>query len=391
MKYDFSLKISRENTSSVKLERCEALFGRKDILPMWVADMDLATPSFIIDRLVSRLKNPILGYTIRDDDYHSSIAWWLKKRFGWEIQTQWLSYSPGIVAGLNHAVQTFTKPGDKILIQTPVYHPFFYAIKLNGRKLEENSLVLSNGKYTIDFDDFENKVKDGVKLFILCSPHNPIGRVWTKEELTQMANICLRYKVTIVSDEIHSDLVFQPNIHIPLATLSKEVSLNTITFGSASKTFNIAGLATAYVVIEDQAKLKRYNLQVEKNGTGHGNLMGYEATKAAYSSEGEMWLHELLIYLRDNITLVKNFLTQKLPKIRLIEPEGTYLLWLDFRDFKLTNEELKRLLVEEAKIGFNSGEIFGNEGNGFQRMNIACPAEVVAEALKQLERVFSKL
>lgn len=391
MKHDFSEIISRENTSSVKLEMCETLFGSKDVLPMWVADMDFATPSFILQKLSNRLKHPILGYTIRDNDYNRSIVWWMKKRFGWEIKPEWLSYSPGIVAGLNHAVQAFTKPGEKVMIQTPVYHPFFYAVKLNGRELVENALVLSEGKYTIDFDDFESKAKEGVKLFILCSPHNPVGRVWSADDLSKMAEICLRYNVTIVSDEIHSDLVLKPNIHTPLATLSSAVSLNSITFGSASKSFNIAGLATAYAVIEDQEKLKRYNLQVEKNGTGHGNLMGYEATKAAYTHEGEIWLEELLNYLESNVKIVREFLTKNLPKLQLVEPEGTYLLWLDFRNFELSNDDLKNLLVGEAKVGFNSGEIFGNAGSGFQRMNIACPSAVLVEALNRLEKVFSKI
>lgn len=388
MKFDFSKLVSRENTSSVKLDMCKTLFGSNDLLPMWVADMDIPTPQFIIDRLKKRLEHPILGYTIRDNEYNDSIVWWLKKRFGWEIKSEWLSYSPGIVAGLNHAVQAFTKPRDKVMIQTPVYHPFFYAIKLNGRSLVENPLVFSEGKYSIDFSDFEEKIKNGVKLFILCSPHNPVGRVWTKNELLRMTEICIRHNVKIVSDEIHADLVFKPNSHIPLASLTPDISKSTITFGSASKTFNIAGLATAYAVIEDQQMLKRYNLQIEMNGTGHGNLMGYEAVKAAYSSLGEAWLEQLLEYLVQNVNLVREFLASKLPNIHLVNPEGTYLLWLDFRKLKLSNEELKRMLVYEAKLGFNSGEIFGDQGEGFQRMNIACSTDIVLEALNRLEKAF---
>jgi cystathionine beta-lyase len=355
---------------------------------MWVADMDFETPPFVMNRLMSRLQHPILGYTIRDNEYNKSITDWLAKRFNWNVRTEWLSYCPGIVAGLNHAVQAFTMPKDKVMIQTPVYHPFFYAVKQNGRELVENPLIFSDGKYTVDFDRFEEQIKGGVKLFVLCSPHNPVGRVWTREELQQMADICLKHEVIIVSDEIHADLVFQPYKHIPFATLSAETANITVTFGSASKTFNIAGLATAYAVISNPQLLKRYNLQMDRNGTWHGNLLGYEATKAAYSPQGEEWLAELLKYIEGNISMVRDFLKQQLPKIKLVEPEGTYLLWLDFRSLGLNLDELKRLLVKEAKLGLNSGEMFGENGKGFQRMNVACPSSIVEDALLKLEKVF---
>jgi cystathionine beta-lyase len=391
MEYDFSSYISREGTSAIKYDKREALFGNSNVIPMWVADMDFATPPFIIERLQKRLTHSILGYTHRDPDYDNSIAAWLLKRFEWKIDTTWLAFCPGVVAGLNHAVQAFTKPGDKVLIQTPVYHPFFYAVKQNGRELVTNQLILTNGKYSVDFDDFESKISDGVKLFILCSPHNPVGRVWNKEELTQMATICIKHKVLIVSDEIHADLVFRPSKQIPLASLSNDIADNTVTFGSASKTFNIAGLSSAWVVIPKQTLLKRYNLQAERNGTWHGNIMGYEATKAAYTLQGEEWLEQLLNYLYTNICLVKDFLESELPKIKLIEPQGTYLLWLDFRQFNLSIEELKDLLVNKAQLGFNTGEVFGYDGNGFQRVNIACPRQTVIESLNRLKDVFGKL
>jgi cystathionine beta-lyase len=391
MKYDFSTEISREGTSTIKYDKREVIFGDHNVLPMWVADMDIATPPFIIERLQNRLQHPILGYTLQDDEYNKAIAWWLEKRFGWTIETSWLSYCPGIVAGLNHAVQAYTNPSDKVLIQSPVYHPFFYAVRQNGRELLTNPLVLSNGKYQINFDDFEAKLKQGVKLFVLCSPHNPVGRVWTLSELTRMAELCLKYNVLIVSDEIHADLVLEPNKHLPLATLSPEIANNTITFGSASKTFNIAGLATAWIAISNSNLLKRYNLQAQRNGTWHGNIFGFEATKAAYTPEGEDWLEQLLAYLRENIRLVRDFLALQLPKVKLVEPEGTYLLWLDFREYNLSNDELKEILVKKAGIGFNAGEMFGDEGSGFQRMNIACPSQMVTFALNQLKDAFGDL
>jgi cysteine-S-conjugate beta-lyase len=391
MNYNFSVVIPRENTSAIKIEKCEALFGDANVLPMWVADMDFATPPFVIERLQNRLQHPILGYTLQDDDFNNAIVNWLEKRFSWKIERNWLSICPGIVAGLNHAVQAYTKPGDKVLIQTPVYHPFFYAVRQNGRTLVTNSLVLKDGKYSINFDDFEEKLGQGVKLFILCSPHNPVGRVWTKQELTRIAELCLKYKVLIVADEIHADLVFKPHMHTPMAKLSTEVAQNTITFGSASKTFNIAGLATAWVAISNPTLLKRYNLQAERNGTLHGNIFGFEATKAAYSSQGEEWLSQLIDYLYTNIVTVNKFLLSNLPKINLIDPEGTYLLWLDFREYGLSEEALKSKLVKEAKLGLNAGDIFGVEGNGFQRMNIACPNHTVVKALDQLNRAFQSL
>lgn len=389
MKYDFSTIIPRENTSAIKLEKRKALFGDANVLPMWVADMDFATPPFIIERLQKRLEHPILGYTLQDDEYNNAIVGWLQKRFNWTIETSWLSFCPGIVAGLNHAVQAYTKPSDKVLIQSPVYHPFFYAVRQNGRELVTNPLILRDGIYSIDFDDFEAQVKQGVKLFILCSPHNPVGRVWTRDELTRMANICLDNNVLVVSDEIHADLVFKPYEHIPLASISSAIAENTITFGSASKTFNIAGLATAWIAISKPQLLKRYNLQAERNGTWHGNIFGFEATTAAYSPEGEEWLGQLLDYISGNIKLVQEFLSTYLPKIKLIEPQGTYLLWLDFREFGLNEDELKKVLVEKAGLGLNSGAMFGAEGVGFQRMNVACPRETVVTALDKLKGAFA--
>ncbi len=391
MKYDFSTIIPRENTSAIKLEKREALFGDANVLPMWVADMDFATPPFIIERLKERLQHPILGYTLQDDDYNSAIVGWLQNRFGWTIEKSWLSFCPGIVAGLNHAVQAYTKPGDKVLIQSPVYHPFFYAVRQNGRELVTNSLVLEEGNYAINFDDFEAKVKQGVKLFILCSPHNPVGRVWTRDELTRMANICIDNKVLVVSDEIHADLAFKPCKHTPLASISTAIAENTITFGSASKTFNIAGLATAWIATSKPQLLKRYNLQAERNGTWHGNIFGFEATKAAYSPDGEEWLNQLLDYISSNIQLVREVLATQIPKIKLIEPQGTYLLWLDFRAVGLSDEALSKVLVEKAGLGLNPGAMFGAEGVGFQRMNVACPNETVVTALTKLKDAFADL
>lgn len=389
MKYDFSKLIDRTNTSCFKFDAREKIFGKADVIPMWVADMDFATPPFIIEKMSQRLKHPVFGYTFRDDEFSDAIRMWMSKRHGWSIDNQWISFAPGIVAGLYHAVQAFTNQGDKVLIQSPVYHPFYYAARQNGRRLVTNPLIQKDGKYSIDFNHFEDQIKKGVKLFILCSPHNPVGRVWHKEELIQMAEICLKYNVLIVSDEIHADLIFHPHKHIPLATLSPEIANQTITFNSASKTFNIAGLTTAYAIISNPQYLKTYNQQLEKNGTNHGNIFGFESLKAAYSPQGEEWLEQLLHYVKQSVDNVDQYLKKNLPKIKLIYPEGTYLLWIDFRELGIPVDKLTSIIVNEAGLGFNSGEIFGPEGQGFQRMNIGCPHDLVNESLNRLAKVFT--
>jgi cystathionine beta-lyase len=389
MAYNFSKNIDRTGTASVKYDLRMNMFERGDVLPMWVADMDIEVAPFIMEALSSRLKHPLLGYTIRNEEYNQSIAWWQHQRYNWKVNTKWITYTPGVVAGLSHAVQSLTSPGEKVLIQTPVYHPFYSAVKLNGRELLTNPLLLTNGHYHIDFDHFEKQIASGVKLFILCNPHNPVGRVWNRHELQHMAEICLAYGVTIVADEIHADIVYEPHSHIPIASLSDEIQEQTITFNAPSKTFNVAGLATAYAIISDKKKLDKFNLQLEKNGTWHGNLLGYIALQAAYTPQGELWLAQLLEHLRENISLVKHFLSDNIPSIRLINPESTYLLWLDFREFKLSPKELNRRLIWDANLGLNDGKTFGVEGLGFQRMNIGCNTSTVEEALKRLQKVFN--
>ena len=391
MKYNFSTIIDRSNTSAIKLERLSSIFGNAQALSMWVADMDFATPPFIINRLKQRLDHPILGYTDADNEYNNAIVGWLSNRHGWEVQPSWLSFAPGIVAGLNHAVQAYTQPDEKVLVQTPVYHPFFYAINNNGRELVKSPLTYNKNFYSINFYALEEEIKKGVKLFILCNPHNPVGRVWTRDELTKMAEICLKYDVTVISDEIHADLIFKPHKHISFASLSPQIAEKTITFGSASKTFNIAGLTSAYVVISNPDMLKTYNRQVELNGTGHGNIMGYEALKAAYSSDGQIWLDQVLEYIGENIKLVKEYLGANIPKLTMVDPEGTYLLWLDFRAFGVDQPELIRMLTRDAGIALNDGQMFGSDGTGFFRMNVATPKSNVQEALERLKKVFGSL
>lgn len=391
MKYDFSTIIDRANTSAIKIERLPSLFGNAQALPMWVADMDFATPPFVINRLNQRLNHPILGYTNADNVYNDAIIKWQYNRHGWEIQSSWLAFAPGIVAGLNHAVQTFTQPGEKVLVQTPVYHPFFYAVNNNGRELIKSPLTYTENSYCINFKALEEEMKNGVKLFILCNPHNPVGRVWTKDELTKMAEICLKYDITVISDEIHADLIFKPHRHIPFASLSPQIAEKTITFNSASKTFNIAGLGSAYAILSNPDMLKAYNRQLELNGTGRGNIMGYEAVKAAYSADGQIWLDQVLEYIGENFMLVKEYLDAYIPKITMVELQGTYLLWLNFSAFGIDHPELIRMLTRDAGIALNDGQMFGSDGTGFFRMNLATPKSNVQEALERLKKVFSSL
>ncbi len=388
MDYNFSEVISREGTSAIKQDMLSKLFGNEKAIPMWVADMDFATPQFIIDRLKQRLKHPILGYTYPDSEYHSAITKWMGKRHQWKINSSWISFAPGIVAGLNHAVQALTSVGDKILVQTPVYHPFFYAVNNNSRQLVSNSLVYNENGYKIDFESFEKDVKKGVKLFILCNPHNPVGRVWQREELKTMAEICISNGVTIIADEIHADLIFSPHKHIPLASLSSKIASKTITFGSASKSFNIAGLTSAYAIIKSSSLLEAYHKQLERNGTGHGNIIGYEAVKAAYSPEGEDWLKQALAYIYGNVKLVKEFFEMYVPGIKVVIPEGTYLAWINFNSLGFEHDELKQKIFIDAGVALNDGHIFGPEGIGFFRMNLATPRSNVELALERLKRVF---
>jgi len=387
-KYNFDTIIPRENTSCVKYDLRKSIFGKEDVIPMWVADMDLPTPSFIIDALAQRLKHPILGYTIRDNAFHESIVWWNKRRHNWDIEKEWISICAGVVSGLNHAIQAFTEPGDKIIIQTPVYHPFFSTIKNNGRVILQNPLIEENMHYRMDYDNLEALASKGAKMIIISNPHNPVGKVWTKQELEKLAEICLKYKILVVSDEIHSDLIVKPYKHIPFASLSEKTKMSSVTFASTSKTFNLAGLFVGHVIIPNGEILKKYNQALEATGAGSGNIFGFEAVKAAYTENGEQWLEEALEYIKGNADAVKSFVEAKLPKVKVAELQGTYLLWLDFRAFGFDDDTLNNILINEAGVGLNSGSVFGEQGKCFQRMNLACSRTIVNEALERIYKAF---
>ncbi|HKL72246.1 MAG TPA: PatB family C-S lyase [Marinilabiliaceae bacterium] len=382
--FNFDENIQRENTRALKLERRKMLFGREDVLPLWVADMDFAAPPAVQKAIKDRADHPIYGYTVRPTDFLDSIRTWQNKRYNWEIENSWIEFSPGVVPSLGMAVQAFTQPGEGVIIQPPVYPPFFGVVKDLNRKVVENSLVETDNGYEIDFDQFEEFAADpNNKLFLLCHPHNPVGRVWREDELRKMGEICVRHNVTIVSDEIHCDLVLFENKHIPLASLSEEIADITITCMAPSKTFNLAGLSTAYLVASNVELLKAMRSQIFGLHLNMGNTFGPLALEAAYN-HSEDWLEALIDYLQDNVMLVDDFLKTHLPEIKMIIPEATYLLWLDFRAWGMRSVDLRKFMSENAGLGLNDGRTFGKEGEGFMRLNVASSRATIETALNQL-------
>jgi cysteine-S-conjugate beta-lyase len=382
MKYNFDHIIPRKNTNSVKFDMSKQLFGKEDILPLWVADMDFATPEFIRKAVIKRAEHEIYGYTFRGEGFFSSILNWMKIRHDWEVKKEWISFSPGIVPALNFSIQAFSKPGDSVIIQPPVYFPFFTAVEDHGRKILHNQLLEKNGRYSIDFEDFEKKAKNA-SMFLFCHPHNPVGRVWNKEELKRLVNICQQNNVVIISDEIHSDLMLNGNKHIPLLKIEGAREI-TISFFAPSKTFNLAGLSTSFGICSNNDLKKKFDKQIDQLHIGMGNIFGAVALEAAYT-KGADWLDALLLYLSNNLKFLVEFISQRLPVIKVIEAEASYLIWLDFRKLNMNDKDLKEFIINKAGIGFNDGPMFGNEGSGFQRINIALPRKKLEEALLKLE------
>ncbi|MBN2611928.1 MAG: PatB family C-S lyase [Bacteroidales bacterium] len=385
MKYNFDEIINRENTACYKYDLRKEIFGRTDVLPMWVADMDFRTPGFVIEALRKRLDHKILGYTFRTEGFNKAVATWLKKRHGWEIKNNWVAFSPGVVPALNLIILSLTRPGDRIIVQRPVYFPFFPAIESHGRVLVNNPLKLTDGRYQIDFDDLEKKLTPNTRMVMFCSPHNPTGNVWSREDLQKLTGICVKKGIIILSDEIHSDLILDGSKHIPTASLGKDVSDLTITCIAPSKTFNLAGLSTSVVITSNGSFKKSYDKMLEDIHVGGGNLFGFAALEAAYNS-GEEWLGELLGYIGENLRFLVDFLSKNIPQIKPVIPQATYMVWLDCRQLGLDDTALKKLMVDEAGLGLSDGTLFGPEGSGFQRMNIGCPKSILAEALERLKK-----
>ncbi|MCL2215271.1 MAG: pyridoxal phosphate-dependent aminotransferase [Treponema sp.] len=384
MKYDFDTVIDRKNTSSIKYD--PASRGKpEDVLPLWVADMDFAAPSCVKDALISRAQHGIFGYSEPCGAYFPAVQEWFKNRFEWSTEKEWILITPGVVNALYLAVRAFTKPGDGIVVQQPVYYPFNSAVQKTGRALLVNELIYSEGHYRIDFEDFENKIKVA-KLFILCNPHNPVGRVWTNDELIRMGEICLRYGITVIADEIHQDIIFPPYKHHVFAALDKRFSDFTVTCTSPSKTFNLAGLQHANIFIPSEQLRALFKQEYENCGLSQPGIMGLVSCEAAYTG-GAQWLDALINYLAGNMSLINEFLHNYIPKIKLVKPEGTYLAWLDFSELGLSDNELNNAITHKAKLWLNNGPTFGRGGNGFQRLNAACPRSLLQNALERLRNI----
>lgn len=389
MTYSFDKIIDRRGTDSLKYDFAAIRGMPEDILPMWVADMDFQAPPEVLEALVEKSRHGIFGYSDAvSDDYFNALADWYAGRFNWRLSPKWLVKAPGVVFAICTAIRALTNEGDAVLIQQPVYYPFAGSVTANRRRLVVNELVYHDGKYSIDLDDFERKVvRDQVKLFILCSPHNPVGRVWTRDELAAMGDICVKHGVKVVSDEIHADFVYPGYRHQVFAAIKPEYSDITVTCTAPSKTFNLPGLQISNTFISNAGIRKQFKQEFNRTGYSQPNIMGLVACRAAYKY-GAQWLEDLKSYLVSNLGLVRDFLAQELPFIRLVEPEGTYLVWLDCRALGLSDSELDELIVHKAGLWLDAGPIFGAGGEGFQRMNIACPAAILQSALEKLKKAF---
>lgn len=383
--YNFDEIIDRHGTNSVKYDNLKELCGRDDVLPLWVADMDFRTPDFIIAALRRRLEHEVLGYTFGSDAYYNSIIEWVRYKHNWAIRREWLSYIPGIVKGIGFVLQCFTRPGDKVIIQPPVYHPFRIVPESMGREVVHNPLRIVDGVYEMDFEHLESVIDNRCKVLILCNPHNPGGVVWKKETLVKLAEICSRHNLLVVSDEIHSEMAYPQFTHHPFATVSGEAARCSITFMAPSKTFNIAGIVTSYSIVPDEGLRKTFYDFLAAGELGDGTIFAYTATEAAYTYGAE-WLQQMRMYVMGNVRFVDDFLKRELPAIKAYLPQASFLVWLDCRGLGLSQEELVGLFVDKAGLLLNDGSMFGPGGEGHMRLNVGCPRSVLASALEALKK-----
>lgn len=391
MPVDFDTVPNRRGTNCFKYDFAREMGMPEDVLPLWVADMDFPTAPAVLERLHALAEHGIFGYTGVKDTYFSAVHNWYAQRFGWETQRSWLVITPGVVFAIAIAIRAFTQKGDAILIQQPVYYPFANKVTENDRQLVVNPLVLKNGRYEMDFADMERKIVDyHVKMLLLCSPHNPVGRVWTKEELLRVGEICQKHGVLVVSDEIHADFTYAGHTHRVFASVKSEFADFTITCTAPSKTFNLAGLQNSNIFIPNRQLRHAYKKELSACGCGGTNCMGMAACQAAYEA-GADWLEQLKQYLAGNLAYIRQFLREKLPDIALIEPEGTYLVWLDLRKLGLTEQQQRQLIVQDAKLWLDTGTLFGQGGEGFERINIACPRTTIEQAMQRLEHAVHKI
>ncbi len=390
MVYDFDTLYERDSTYSAKWSLRKEQ-GLDDVIPMWIADMDFACAPEIVKAMKERVDHPLYGYTASSSGYYSGLIQWMAKRHSWAgIQREWICYSPGVVSAFNFAIQAYSRPGDKVVLQPPVYYPMKLAIDSNGRRMVENPLKVVNRKYMMDFEDLEKKIDDRTRMIILCSPHNPVGRVWTRNELQQLTEVCERKDITIISDEIHNDLIIGKTEHTCTATLSDEAMQRTVTLVSPSKTFNLAGLANSSVIIPNKKLRDAYLGVTDSNGIHFANTFGMVSQEAAYSY-GEAWLGELLGYLRENQSYLEGFIKARIPGLVVYPLEGTFLTWVDCSALAMDDVELKEFMLRKAKLWFDEGTMFGSGGSMFMRINIACPRTLLRTALERLEKAVKEL
>jgi len=390
-KYNFDEIIDRKNSRCHKWDGENPMYRKSEnLLPLWVADMDFQSPKPIIDALIKRAKHGFFGYTFFPDEYYEAVINWFQRRYNWKLEKNWIIYTPGVLPGLCLSVQAYSEPGDKVIIQTPAYPPFVSSVKDNGCKPLINPLKLTNSRYEMDFEDLKEKVKDPkVKMIILCNPHNPTGRVWTKEELTQFGEICLENQVLVISDEIHADIIY-PGSHnfTAFASISDEFAQNSITCTSPSKPFNYPSLKVSNIIIPNTKLRGKFIIQRTKLHIRDPNSFASVVVEATYN-ECEDWLEEMLMYIKQNLEFLKSFIKQNLPQVKVIEPEGTYLVWLDFRDFGYSTKELTSIIKGKAKVALEDGFLFSKDGRGFQRINIGCPRSILEEALTRISNAFN--
>lgn len=388
--YDFNAPIDRRGTHCVKFDTLKDMYGRDDLLSLWVADMDFATPDFIIDALKRRLDHPVLGYPVQYDGYWQSVVNWIYNHHGWQVQRDWMRYIPGIVKGIGMVVNVFTQPGDKIIIQPPVYHPFRLVPEHNGRDIVMNPLRHEGDSYTMDFEQLEQVIDDKCRILILANPHNPIGITWDKATLARLADIAVKHNLIVISDEIHCDMALYGNKHIPFASVSENAARCSITFGAPSKTFNIAGIVSSYAIVPDEALREKFFAWLTANEMDMATIFAMVATEAAFS-EGEEWRQQMLSHIESNIDFVDEYLKANIPEVRAIKPQASYLVWLDFSALGLEHEKLIDMLVNDAHLAMNDGAMFGIGGEQHTRLNVGTQRAVLEQAMSQLKEAIDKL
>lgn len=384
--YNFDEIIDRKGTSCVKYDGLKNAYqGKENLIPLWVADMDFATPDFIVEALKKRCEHPVFGYTFDDDEYYESIQTWLDYKYHWKTEREWISYIPGIVKGIGLAVQCFTQPGDKVIIQPPVYHPFRLVPTRMGREVVYNPLKLEDGIYKMDFEQLESLIDKDCKMLILSNPHNPGGVVWEKEALVKLSQICSAHGILVISDEIHAEMTYPQFRHHPFATVSEEAAACSVTFMAPSKTFNIAGIVSSYALVPDSRIREKFYSFLEAGELNAGTIFAFTATKAAYTYGAE-WLQQMRSYVIENVNFVDEYLKKNIPQIKVYRPQASFLVWLDCRELKLTQPELVQLFEDKAGLALNDGTMFGKEGEGFMRLNIGCPRSILNQALESLKK-----